>query len=178
VKVLVFVKATPDSEKGLMPTGEKLSRLLTDMGKFNDELIKAGILKDADGLKPSRAGKRITFSDTGYTAVIDGPFAETKELVAGYWIWDVKSMSEAVAWAMRCPNPMPGEEGMVEIRPTYSEEEFAALLPEDLQPQLNVPKPAKKSVAKKVAKKRSNTRAKTRPKQRAKRRPVRAKSKK
>ena len=170
MKVLVFVKATPDSEKGLMPTGEKLSRLLTDMGKFNDELIKAGILKDADGLKPSRAGKRITFSDSGYTAVIDGPFAETKELVAGYWIWDVKSMSEAVAWAMRCPNPMPGEEGMVEIRPAYSEEEFAALLPEDLKPQLNVPKPAKKS----VAKKRTNTPAK----KRAKRRPVRAKSKK
>ena len=173
MKVLVFVKATPDSEKGLMPTGEKLSRLLTEMGKFNDQLIKAGILKDADGLQPSRAGKRVTFSDSGYTAVIDGPFAETKELVAGYWIWNVKSMAEAVEWAKRCPNPMPGEEGMVEIRPAYSEEEFVALLPEDMRPPPNVPKSAKKA-PKKAPKKKSGKR----PNKRAKRPASRAKSKK
>jgi len=169
VKVLVFVKATPDSEKGILPSGEKLSRMLTDMGKFNDQLIKAGILKDADGLKPSRSGKRVTFSDSGYTAVIDGPFAETKELVAGYWIWNVKSMDEAVEWAKRCPNPMPGEEGMVEIRPAYSEEEFVALLPEEMRPSLNVPKSAKKAPKKKPGK---------RPNKRAKRPASRAKSKK
>ena len=169
MKVLVFVKATPDSEKGLMPTGEKLSRLLTDMGKFNEQLIKAGILKDADGLKPSRAGTRIMFSDMGHTAVIDGPFAETKELVAGYWIWDVKSMGEAVEWAKRCPNPMPGEEGMLEIRPTYSPEEFAALLPEEMQAQAKIENRPKKTAAKKAAKKKAKQ---------AKRRPVRAKSKK
>jgi hypothetical protein len=169
VKVLVFVKATPDSEKGLMPTGEKLSRLLTDMGKFNEQLIKAGILKDADGLKPSRAGARITFSDLGHTAVIDGPFAETKELVSGYWIWEVKSVEEAIEWAKRCPNPMPGEEGMLEIRPTYSPEEFAALLPEEMQAQAKIENRPKKPAAKKAAKKKAKP---------AKRRPVRAKSKK
>jgi hypothetical protein len=169
VKVLVFVKATPDSEKGLLPSDEKLSKMLNDMGKFNDQLLKAGILKDADGLKPSRAGKRITFSDKGHTSVIDGPFAETKELVAGYWIWDVKSVEEAVQWAKRCPNPMPGEEGMLEIRPVYSEQEFAALLPEDLRPKPSAPKRARKA----APKKRSNLRTK-----RSKRTPSRAKSKK
>jgi hypothetical protein len=139
MKVLVFVKATPNSEQGIVPQ-EKLSKMLADMGKFNDALVKAGIMQEADGLKPSSAGKRIKFSDQGATAVIDGPFAETKELVAGYWVWNVKSMDEAIKWAKRCPNPMPGEEGVLEIRPTYSAEEFDQLVTK--------PKPAVKAKGK------------------------------
>jgi hypothetical protein len=123
MKVLVFVKATSNSEKGIVH-GERLSRMFTDMGKFNEQLIEAGIMLEADGLKPSSAGKRIKFSDRGPTSVVDGPFAETKELVAGYWIWNVKSLDEAIEWAKRCPNPMPGEEGVLEIRPTYEVEDF------------------------------------------------------
>lgn len=132
MKVLVFVKATPNSEKGIVPD-DKLQKMLADMGAFNEQLVKAGIMQEADGLKPSSAGKRIKFSNEQPTMVIDGPFAETKELVAGYWVWNVKSMDEAVAWAKRCPNPMPGEEGVLEIRPTYSAEEFDALLTDDLR---------------------------------------------
>ena len=123
MKVLVFVKATENSEAGGSPTME----LVTAMGAFNDALVAAGILKDADGLKPSRFGARVTFG-AGEPIVTDGPFAETKELVAGYWIWEVASMEEALAWAKRCPNPMPGEVGTIELRPVYSEEDFAALL--------------------------------------------------
>ena len=119
MKVLVFVKATPMSEQGMVP-GPELDRMFAAMGAFNERLVKAGIMQEADGLKPSREGKRITFTDHGTTAVIDGPFVETKELVAGYWIWNVKSMAEAVEWARQCPNPMPGEEGVLELRPTYS----------------------------------------------------------
>jgi hypothetical protein len=91
--------------------------------------VKAGVMQDADGLKPSREGKRIQFSDESPTVVIDGPFAETKELVAGYWIWNVKSMDEAVKWAKRCPNPMPGEQGVLEIRPCYTLDDLAELVP-------------------------------------------------
>ena len=127
MKVLVFVKATPNSEKGIFPPDTE--KLFADMGKFNEQLVKAGIMQDADGLKPSSAGKRIAFSDNGPTVVIDGPFAETKELVAGYWIWNVKSLDEAVEWAKRCPNPMPGEEGVLEIRPCYSMEDIGELVP-------------------------------------------------
>jgi hypothetical protein len=127
MKVLVFVKATPNSEKGIFPPDT--AKLFADMGKFNEKLVKAGIMKEADGLKPSSAGKRIQFSGEGHTAVIDGPFAETKELVAGYWIWEVKSLDEAVEWAKQCPNPMPGEEGVLEIRPCYSMEEFEGIAP-------------------------------------------------
>lgn len=123
MKVLVFVKATPDSEKGVK-TGPEVTRMFEEMGKFNEKLVKAGVMKEADGLKPSSFGKRLKFSDAGHTQVIDGPFAETKELVAGYWVWEVKSMDEAVEWAKQCPNPMPGEEGILEIRPTYSMEDF------------------------------------------------------
>ena len=94
MKFLVFVKATPNTEKGIFPPDSE--KLFADMGKFNEQLVKAGIMQDADGLKPSREGKRIQFSDERPTLVIDGPFAETKELVAGYWIWNVKSMAEAV----------------------------------------------------------------------------------
>jgi hypothetical protein len=122
MKVLVFVKATPNSEEGLHATPpEQLERMFAEMGKYNEQLVKAGIMKEGDGLKPSKFGKRIKFADNGATQVIDGPFAETKELVAGYWVWNVKSMDEAVEWARKCPNPMPGEEGVLEIRPVYSE---------------------------------------------------------
>lgn len=126
MKVLVFVKATPNSEKGIFPPDAE--KLFADMGRFNEELVKAGIMQDGDGLKPSRAAKRIKFSDSGATAVIDGPFAETKELVAGYWVWNVKSVEEAVEWARRCPNPMPGEEGVLEIRPVYTLEDIGHLV--------------------------------------------------
>jgi len=122
MKVLVFVKATPNSEQGIKP-GPELDKMFIEMGKFNEQLIKAGIMQEADGLKPSSAGKRIQFTASGHTVVIDGPFAETKELVAGYWVWNVKSMDDAVEWARRCPNPMPGEEGVLEIRPCYTLEE-------------------------------------------------------
>jgi hypothetical protein len=114
MRVMVMVKASKRSETGELPAPE----LLAEMGKFNEELVKAGVLLAADGLQASRAGKRVRFSGSGGDKkVIDGPFAETKELVAGFWIWQVKSMEEAVAWARRCPNPMPGEDAEIELRP-------------------------------------------------------------
>lgn len=120
MRVMLLVKATKTSEAGKMPNKE----LLADMGKFNEELIKAGILLDGDGLKPSSKGKRVRFSPGKQRTVIDGPFTETKELVAGYWIWQVKSLDEAVEWVRRCPDPMPGEESEIEIRPFYEAEDF------------------------------------------------------
>jgi len=116
MRVMVLVKATEDSEKGFNPTPETM-KTMEAMGKFNEELRKAGILRAADGLKPSSQGKRITF-DGPSRAVVDGPFAATRELVAGFWIWEVKDMDEAVAWVKRCPNPMPGP-SEIEIRPFY-----------------------------------------------------------
>ena len=113
MRVMVLVKATEDSEKGFLPTPEAMEA----MGRFNEELRKAGILLAADGLKPSSQGKRIAFDGPRRT-VIDGPFAETRELVAGFWLWEVKDMDEAVAWVKRCPNPMPGP-SEIEIRPLY-----------------------------------------------------------
>lgn len=118
MRVMVFVKATEDSERGILPTPE----LLAAMGKYNEELIQAGILKEGDGLKPSSQGKRVQFSGSNRT-VIDGPFAETKELVAGFWRWEVKDMDEAIAWVKRCPNPMPGP-SEIEIRPFYEASDF------------------------------------------------------
>lgn len=118
MRVMVLVKATEDSEKGVLPTSD----LLEAMGKFNQELIKAGILRAGDGLKPSSAGKRIAFDGPART-VIHGPFAATRELVAGFWLWEVKDLEEAVAWAQRCPNPMPGPSEL-EIRPLYEESDF------------------------------------------------------
>ncbi|MER8593441.1 YciI family protein [Mesorhizobium sp. M1182] len=106
MRVMVLVKATEDSEKGFVPTPEA-KEAMEAMGRFNDELRNAGILLDADGLKPSSQGKRVAFDGPRRT-VIDGPFAETRELVAGFWLWEVKDMDEAVAWVKRCPNPMPG----------------------------------------------------------------------
>src|SRR6266404_5311825 len=116
MRVMVLVKATEDSEKGFHPTPETM-KMMEAMGRFNDELRKAGILRDADGLKPSSAGKRFAF-DGARRTVIDGPFAHPRELVAGFWLWDVKDMDEAVAWVKRCPNPMP-EPSEIEIRPFY-----------------------------------------------------------
>jgi hypothetical protein len=116
MRVIVLVKATEDSEKGFLPTPEALEDLEA-MGKFNDELVKAGIFVAADGLKPSSHGKRIAFDGKRRT-VMDGPFTETRELIAGFWLWEVKDMDEAVAWAKRCPNPMPGP-SEIEIRPLY-----------------------------------------------------------
>lgn len=128
MRVMVFVKATEDSEKGLFPT-EDMTAMFEAMGKYNEELVNAGIMVDGDGLKPSSFGKRIAF-DGPSRSVIDGPFAETRELVAGYWVWEVKDMEEAVAWAKRCPNPMRGPSEL-EIRPFYEMEDFGdALTPE------------------------------------------------
>jgi hypothetical protein len=116
MRVMVLVKATEDSEKGFHPTPETKAAM-AEMGRFNDELRKAGILRAADGLKSSSHGKRVAFDGPGRT-VIDGPFAHPRELVAGFWIWEVKDMDEAVAWVKRCPNPMP-EPSEIEIRPFY-----------------------------------------------------------
>jgi len=121
MRVMVIVKATRNSEAGIMPS----EKLLTEMGKFNEELVKAGVMLAGDGLHPSKRGKRVRFAG-GKKTVIDGPFAETKELIAGYWIWQVKSIEEAVEWARRCPDPMPGEEAEVEIRPVFEAEDFGA----------------------------------------------------
>ena len=127
MRVMVMVKANKDSEAGVMPSSE----LLAEMGKFNEELVKAGILLAADGLQPSSKGKRVRFSG-GKRTVIDGPFTETKELIAGYWIWQVRSMEEAVEWLKRCPNPHPGAESEVEIRQVFEAEDFAP----DLAPEV------------------------------------------
>ena len=130
MRVMVMVKATKNSEAGLMPS----EKLLAEMGKFNQELVKAGVLLAGDGLHPSSRGKRVQFSGEK-KSVVDGPFAETKELVAGYWIWQVKSMEEAVEWVLRCPDPMPGEESEIEIRPIFEAEDFGNELTPELRAQ-------------------------------------------
>jgi hypothetical protein len=122
MRVMVLVKATADSEKGFVRTPETAA-MMAAMGRFNDELEKAGILVSGDGLKPSSHGKRIVF-DGASRRVVDGPFAATGELVAGFWIWDVQDMDEAVAWVKRCPNPMPGP-SEIEIRPFYEAADLA-----------------------------------------------------
>jgi hypothetical protein len=126
MRVMVIVKATKDSEAGVMPS----EALLKAMGDFNDELVKAGVMLAGEGLHPSAKGKRVRFAGKART-VIDGPFAETKELIAGFWLWQVKSMEEAVEWVRRCPNPMPGE-SEIEIRPVFEAEDFG----EEFTPQL------------------------------------------
>ena len=118
MKVMILVKATASSEAGAMPS----DALLAAMGRFNEELVKAGILLAAEGLKPSAQGRRVRFSGT-QRSMIDGPFAETQELVAGFWLWQVKSIDEAVEWVKRCPNPMP-EDSVIEIRPVFAPEDF------------------------------------------------------
>lgn len=119
MRVMVIVKATKISESGAVPS----EQLLTEMGKYNEQLVKAGIMLAGEGLHPSSKGKRILFS-SGKRAVVDGPFAETKELIAGYWLWQVKSLEEAVEWARRCPDPMPGEDAVLEIRPVFELDDF------------------------------------------------------
>ena len=125
MRVIVFVKATEDSEASALPSPE----LIEAMGKYNEELINAGIMVGGDGLKASRFGKRIAFDGASRT-VTDGPFSETRELVAGFWIWEVKDMDEAVAWAKRCPNPMPGPSDL-ELRPVITMEDFAEVMTEE-----------------------------------------------
>ncbi|HPG21820.1 MAG TPA: YciI family protein [Amaricoccus sp.] len=125
MRVMVFVKATDDSEAG-MQAGPETTAMFEAMGRFNEELVKAGVMLAGDGLKPSSHGKRVAFDGPG-RRVIDGPFAETRELVAGYWLWEVKDMEEALAWAKRCPNPMPGPSEL-EIRPLYEMADFQEIL--------------------------------------------------
>ncbi|HKE95380.1 MAG TPA: YciI family protein [Povalibacter sp.] len=130
MRVMVMVKATKNSEAGVMPS----EKLLADMGKFNEELVKAGIMLAGEGLHPSSRGKRVRFSG-GSKSVVDGPFTETKELVAGFWIWQVKSLAEAVEWVRRCPDPMPGEESEIEIRPVFEAEDFGKEFTPELRAQ-------------------------------------------
>jgi hypothetical protein len=130
MKVMVIVKATKNSEAGVMPSEE----LLTAMGRYNEELVKAGVMVAGDGLHPSAKGKRVRFSGN-QRSVIDGPFTETKELIAGYWIWQVRSMEEAVEWARRCPDPMPGEEAELELRPIFEADDFGEALTPELRAQ-------------------------------------------
>ena len=129
MRVMVMVKATAESEAGKMPGTE----LLAAMGRFNEELVKAGVMLAGEGLHPSASGKRVRFSGS-QRSVIDGPFAETKELVAGFWLWRVKSMEEAVEWVRRCPNPMEGESEM-EIRRVFEAEDFGAEFTPELREQ-------------------------------------------
>ncbi len=129
MKVIVMVKATKDSEAGVMPS----EQLLTEMGNYNEELVKAGIMLAGEGLHPSSKGARIRFSGSN-RIVTDGPFTETKELVAGFWIWQVKSMEEAIAWVKRCPNPMPGE-SEIEIRPIFEAADFGEEFTSELREQ-------------------------------------------
>ena len=119
MRFIVMVKATKESEAGVMPSPQ----LLADMGKFNEELAKAGVMLAGEGLQPSSKGARVKFSGAQRT-VIDGPFAETKELVAGFWLWQVKSKAEAIEWVKRCPNPMPEGESVIEIRQLFEPEDF------------------------------------------------------
>jgi hypothetical protein len=129
MRVMVMVKATADSEAGVMP-GEQL---LADMGRFNEELVKAGVMLAGEGLHPSAKGVRVRFSGDR-RSVVDGPFAETKELVAGFWLWQVHSMDEAIEWVRRCPNPMPGD-SEIEIRPVFEDEDFGEALTPELREQ-------------------------------------------
>ena len=130
MRVMVMVKATKNSEAGVMPS----EGLLREMGQFNEQLVKAGIMQAGEGLHPSRRGKRVRFAG-GAPTVVDGPFPQTRELVAGFWIWQVKSMEEALEWAKRCPDPMPGEEGELEIRPIFEAEDFGKEFTPELRAQ-------------------------------------------
>jgi hypothetical protein len=130
MRVMVIVKASADSEAGVMP-GEEL---LTAMGAYNEELVNAGIMLAGEGLHPTSRGKRVRFAGSD-RKVIDGPFAETKELIAGFWLWQVRSMEEAVEWVKRCPNPMPGTEAEIEIRPVFENDDFGEAFTPELQAQ-------------------------------------------
>ena len=124
MRVVVMVKANEESEAGRMPTEQELA----EMGAYNEELVKAGVMLDGEGLHPSSKGVRIQFSGA-QRSVIDGPFTETKELVAGYWVWQVRDMDEAIEWARRCPNPT-GEESVLELRPVFEADDFETMTPE------------------------------------------------
>ena len=130
MRFMVMVKATKSSEAGELPD----QKLLADMGKYNEELVKAGIMLAGEGLQPSSKGARVRFSGNKRT-VIDGPFAETKELVAGFWLWQCKSLAEAIEWVKRCPNPMPGQESEIEIRQVFESEDFGAEFTPELREQ-------------------------------------------
>jgi hypothetical protein len=130
MRFMILVKADKNSEAGVLPD----EKLLAEMGKFNEELVKAGVMLAGEGLQPSSKGARVRFS--GATrAVVDGPFAETKELIAGYWLWQVKSKEEAIAWVKRCPNPFPGTESEIEIRQLFEAEDFGAEFTPELREQ-------------------------------------------
>ena len=143
MRFMVIVKATEDSEAGIMPSEE----LLTAMMKYNEELVKAGIMLAGDGLKPSSQGARVQFDGPNRT-VVDGPFAETKELVAGYWIWQVRSLEEAIEWVKRCPNPMPGP-SEIEIRPLFEMDDFGDLATPEVIEQEKRLREASEKLAKK-----------------------------
>jgi hypothetical protein len=130
MRFMILVKADKNSEAGVLPD----EKLLTEMGKFNEELVKAGVMLAGEGLQPSSKGARVKFSGSK-RAVIDGPFAETKELIAGYWLWQVKSKEEAVEWVKRCPNPFPGTESEIEIRQLFEAEDFGAEFTPELREQ-------------------------------------------
>jgi hypothetical protein len=130
MRFMILVKADKNSEAGVLPD----EKLLTEMGKFNEELVKAGVMLAGEGLQPSSKGARVKFSGSKRT-VIDGPFAETKELIAGYWLWQVKSKEEAVEWVKRCPNPFPGTESEIEIRQLFEAEDFGAEFRPELREQ-------------------------------------------
>jgi len=129
MRFMIFVKATKDSEAGVLPTRQ----LLEEMGKFNEELVRAGVMLAGEGLRPSSNGARVKFSGQKRT-VIDGPFTETKELVAGYWLWQCKSLQEAIDWVKRCPNPT-GQDGVIEIRPLFEAADFGEQFTPELQAQ-------------------------------------------
>ena len=131
MRFMVMVKATKDSEAGVMPD----EKLLADMGRFNEELVKAGVMLAGEGLQPSSKGARVRFFADGKRTVVDGPFAETKELVAGFWIWKVRSRQEAIDWAKRSPSPFPGQDCEVEIRQIFEAEDFGAELTPELRKQ-------------------------------------------
>jgi hypothetical protein len=130
MRFMVIVKATPNSEAGIMPS----EKLLRAMGAFNEELVKAGVMLAGEGLQPSSKGARVKFSG-GTRTVIDGPFTETKELIAGFWLWQCKSKDEAIEWVKRCPDPMPGEESVIEIRQVFEADDFGAELTPALREQ-------------------------------------------
>ena len=130
MRYMIFVKANKDTEAGKFPLEPELTRLFSAMAAYHEDLTKAGVLLDASGLQPSSKGFKVKYSGNK-RAIVDGPFAEAKELVAGYWVWEVKSMDEALEWVMQCPDPMPGEESELEIRPFYEPEDFG----ENLTPE-------------------------------------------
>jgi hypothetical protein len=143
MRFMVIVKATPNSEAGVMPSKE----LLAAMVAFNEELVKAGVMLAGEGLRPSAKGARVKFSG-GKRTVTDGPFAETKELVAGFWLWQCKSKEEAIEWVKRCPDPMPGEEAEIEIRQVFEAEDFGA----DFTPELREQEARQRTRAQDLAK--------------------------